>query len=224
MNEHNVLFVACSSYTVSQLEGGARAQPLPVQILCPTGSPWYLTKKNLYILLTSFFSLQIQGTAMSTKMAPPSYNNNLGDNHPYSQLELNCEIQHVREAGMQGRIQLQTIMTTAHSQYRKCLIIPEGGKPDGLDNPRGTAENQRTTQLTYSPGRESNRCNLGVGRALYAHADRATQYANLFMSQSDLWRTYFSPPSPTTHILRYGDLLMTHVYMYAKINTIREVV
>ena len=30
-----------------------------------------------------------------------------------------------------------------------CLIFPEGGKPDGLENPYGTAENQRTTQLTY---------------------------------------------------------------------------
>ena len=28
-------------------------------------------------------------------------------------------------------------------------FFPEGGKPDSLENPRGTAENQRTTQLTY---------------------------------------------------------------------------
>ena len=64
-------------------------------------------------------------------------------------------------------------MTTEHSQDRKCLIFPEGGKPDGLENPRGTAENQRTTQLTYGPGRESNRGHLGERRALYAQANHA---------------------------------------------------
>ena len=62
-------------------------------------------------------------------------------------------------------------MTTEHSQDRKCLIFPEGGKPDGLENPSGTAENQRTTQLTYGPVRESNWGHLGERRALYAHAN-----------------------------------------------------
>ena len=65
-------------------------------------------------------------------------------------------------------------MTTEHSQDRKCLIFPEGGKPDVLENPRGTAENQRTTQLTYGPCRESNRGHLGERRTLYAHANHAT--------------------------------------------------
>ena len=86
------------------------------------------------------------------------------------------QLQCVREAGLQGRIQLphQPIMTTEHSQDRKCLIFPEGGKPDVLENPCGTAENQRTTQLTYGPSRESNRGHLGERRALYAHANHAT--------------------------------------------------
>ena len=62
-------------------------------------------------------------------------------------------------------------MTTEHSQDRKCLIfLPEGGKPDGMENPCGTAENQRTTQLTYGPGRESNRGQLG--ERLYAQANQ----------------------------------------------------
>ena len=65
-------------------------------------------------------------------------------------------------------------MTKEHSQDRKCLIFPEGEKPDGLENPRGTAEIQRTTQLTYGPGWESNRGHLGERRALYAQANRAT--------------------------------------------------
>ena len=67
-------------------------------------------------------------------------------------------------------------MTTEHSQDRKCLIFPEGGKPDGLENPRGTAENQRTTQLTYGPGRESNRGHLGERPVLQAQANHAPQY------------------------------------------------
>ena len=58
----------------------------------------------------------------------------------------------------------QPIMTTEHSQDWKCLTFPEGGKPDSLENPCGTAENQRTTQLTWpwpgiepgSPGWESS--------------------------------------------------------------------
>ena len=66
-------------------------------------------------------------------------------------------------------------MTTEHSQDRKCLIFPEGGKPDVLENLCGTAENQRTTQLTYGPDRESNRGHLGERRALYAPANRAGQ-------------------------------------------------
>ena len=52
-------------------------------------------------------------------------------------------------------------MTTDHSQDRKCLIFPEGGKPDSLENPRGTAENQRTTQLTWPwQGIEANYATL----------------------------------------------------------------
>ena len=43
------------------------------------------------------------------------------------------------------------------------------------ENPCGTAANQRTTQITYGPGRESNRGHLGERRALYAHANHATQ-------------------------------------------------
>ena len=62
-------------------------------------------------------------------------------------------------------------MTTEHSQDRKCLIFREGGKQDSQENPRGTAEYQRTTQLTYGPGRESNQCHLGERRALYAQAN-----------------------------------------------------
>ena len=70
----------------------------------------------------------------------------------------------------------QPIMTSEHSQDQKCLISPEGGKPDGLENPRGTAENQCTTQLTYGTGRESNQGHLGERRALYAQANRAMSH------------------------------------------------
>ena len=74
-------------------------------------------------------------------------------------------------------------MTTEHSQDRKCLIFPKGGKPDGLENPRGTAENQRTTQLTYGPGRESNQGHLGERRAHYAQANHATMVKYPLYSQ-----------------------------------------
>ena len=67
-------------------------------------------------------------------------------------------------------------MTIEHSQDRKCLIFPEEGKLNSLENPRGTAENQRTSQLTYGPGRESNRGHLGEWRALFAQANHATQF------------------------------------------------
>ena len=69
----------------------------------------------------------------------------------------------------------QPIMTMEHSQDRKCLNFPEGGKPNGLENPCGTAENQRTTQLIYGPDRESNRGYFGERRALYAQANHSTQ-------------------------------------------------
>ena len=39
-------------------------------------------------------------------------------------------------------------MTTEHSQDRRRLNFPEGGKQDSLENPCGTAEEQLTTQLT----------------------------------------------------------------------------
>ena len=79
---------------------------------------------------------------------------------------------------MQGRIQLPA--TSTHydhgAQPRSDVFdfFPEGGKPDSRENPRGTAEYQRTTQLTYGPDRESNRGHLGERRALYAQANRAT--------------------------------------------------
>ena len=62
-------------------------------------------------------------------------------------------------------------MTTEHSKDL------EGRKPDGLENLCGTAENQHTTQLTYGPGRESNRGHIGERRALYAQANHATHKA-----------------------------------------------
>ena len=58
----------------------------------------------------------------------------------------------------------QPIMTTEHSKDQKCLIFPEGGKPDGLENPCGTAENQRTTQLTYGPTLAGNRTRVTLVR------------------------------------------------------------
>ena len=42
----------------------------------------------------------------------------------------------------------------------------EGGDADGLEIPHGTAENQRTTQLTYDAGRVSNQGHLGESWAL----------------------------------------------------------
>ena len=77
-----------------------------------------------------------------------------GANHPYSQLEQNCEgrgYNVFEQQACKGAFSCQPrqpIMTSEHSQDQKCLISPEGGKPDGLENPRGTAENQCTTQLT----------------------------------------------------------------------------
>ena len=53
-------------------------------------------------------------------------------------------------------------------------FFPIGGKPDGLENSHGTAENQRTTQLTCGPGREMNRGHLDERRALYTQANHAT--------------------------------------------------
>ena len=81
----------------------------------------------------------------------------------------------------------QPIMTTEHNQYQKCLIFSEGGKPDGLENPRGTAESQRTTKLTYGPGRESNRGHLGERWALYAQANRATKSLRLIKEETYLF-------------------------------------
>jgi hypothetical protein len=56
------------------------------------------------------------------------------------------------------------------------LKSPEGGKPDGLENPCGTAENQRTTQITYGPGQVSNQGHLGEGWLLYAQANNAHRW------------------------------------------------
>ena len=90
-------------------------------------------------------------------------------------------LQRVREAGMQGRLWLPA--TSTHYDHgvqprSKVFNFPEGGKPDGLENPCGTAENQRTTQLTYGPDRELNQGHLGERRALYAQANRATSQVN----------------------------------------------
>ena len=62
-----------------------------------------------------------------------------------------------------ARAPLAASHITEHSQDQKCLIFPEGGKPDGLENPCGTVENQRTTQLTYGPERVSTRVTLVRG-------------------------------------------------------------
>ena len=79
---------------------------------------------------------------------------------------------------MQGRVaasHINSLGPRSTAKDRKCLIFfPQGGKPDSMENPRGTAENQRTTQLTYGPGPESNRGHLGERRALYAQANHAT--------------------------------------------------
>ena len=105
-------------------------------------------------------------------------------NHPSSQLHVRSELWrtrlHVREAGMQGvalaASHINPLRPRSTAKDRKCLMFPEGGKPDGLENPRGTAaENKRTTQLTYGPGRESNQGHLGERWALQAQANHATQ-------------------------------------------------
>ena len=59
-----------------------------------------------------------------------------------------------------ARAPLAASHITEHSQDQKCLIFPEGGKPDGLENPCGTAEN--STHI-YGPDRESNRVTLVRG-------------------------------------------------------------
>ena len=110
-----------------------------------------------------------------------------GANHPYSQLRAELQrtrLQRVREAGMQGRLWLPA--TSTHNDHEAqpkiesvYFFFPEGRKPYGLENPRGTAENQRTTQLTCGPGRESNRGHLGERRALYAQANHATQRVSI---------------------------------------------
>ena len=82
-------------------------------------------------------------------------------------------------------------MTTEHSQNGKCSIFPKGGKLDGLENPRGTAENQRTTQLTYGPGRESNRGHLGERRALYAQANHANHAIRTLTPKMALQSCFF---------------------------------
>ena len=82
-------------------------------------------------------------------------------------------------------------MTTEHSQDQKCLIFLEGGKPDGLENPRGTAE-LLTTQLTYGPGQESNRGHLGVRRALYAQANHAKMALLQLIHRLHLHRAKFT--------------------------------
>ena len=66
----------------------------------------------------------------------------------------------------------QPIMTTEHRQDRKCLIFPEGGKPDCLENLHGTTENQRTTRLTYGPGRDLDLGRLGERGAHFAHTSQ----------------------------------------------------
>ena len=94
--------------------------------------------------------------------------NNWEANHPYSQ-------------GSKSWIAKDTAtpwLPAASTHYdhgaqprSKMFDFSEGGKPDGLENPCGTAENKRTTQLTYGSGRESNRGHLGERRPLYAHAN-----------------------------------------------------
>ena len=102
-------------------------------------------------------------------------------NHPFSQLRAElrrARLQPVREAGMQGRLwQPDTNPLGPRSKHflyiERVWFFPRGGGPDGLENPRCTAENQRTTQLTYGPGRVSNRGHLGERRALYAQSNNA---------------------------------------------------
>ena len=72
-----------------------------------------------------------------------------GANHPNSQLRAKLEgrsynvFEKLACKGAFGQPH-QPIMTTKHSQDWKCLIFfPEGGKQDVLENPCGTAENQR---------------------------------------------------------------------------------
>ena len=52
--------------------------------------------------------------------------------------------------GMFGSQPHQPIKTREHSHRFDCLIVPEGGKQDGLENPHCTAENKRTTQLNMA--------------------------------------------------------------------------
>ena len=90
----------------------------------------------------------------------------MGANHPYSQLRAELR-----------RTWLQATLTHydhgAKPRSKVFDFFPEGGKPDGLENPRGTAENQRTSQLAYGPGRESNRGHLGERQALYAQVNQS---------------------------------------------------
>ena len=104
-------------------------------------------------------------------------------NHPYSQLRAELPRTPLKKQACKGAFASQPhqpIMTTKHSRDQKCLILPVGRKPGGQANPWGTAENQRTTQLTYSPGRESNQGHLGERRALNAQANHSPKIDCLY--------------------------------------------
>ena len=107
------------------------------------------------------------------------YNNNLGA----TRRELNCEkdaatacsrSRHARAPLAASHINPLWPRSTA--KIESVWFFPEGGKPDGLENPSGTAENQGTTQLTLWPRPGIEPGSLGERRALYAHANQATLY------------------------------------------------
>ena len=106
-------------------------------------------------------------------------NNKLGG-YPYLQLRAELRrtwLQLFENAcnGTSGSQPHQLIVTTEHRQISKvCYFFPKGEKPNGLENPCGTAENQRTTQLTNGPGRVSSQGHLGERRALYSQANHVT--------------------------------------------------
>ena len=121
------------------------------------------------------------------KMTLAYYNNNLEAYHPYSQLT--AELGRMQGCkGAFGSQPHQPVMTTKNSQTSKVFdFFPEGRKPDGLDNPRGTSENEGTTQPTYGPGRVSNQGHLGERRALYAQANHAPRSIDAYRGMTSFF-------------------------------------
>ena len=115
---------------------------------------------------------------------PLSYINNLiiwGANHPYSQLRAELRrtrLQRVREAGMQGRIQLPA--TSTHydhgAQPRSKVFIFFLWEENRIVWKTLVAQQRTNANSTHIlwPRPESNRGHLGERRALYAQANRAT--------------------------------------------------